>query len=59
MLKFYFENYFLNKYLFGIWIFSFLILRCNNIREKGAEEVSKCISSLANSPLANFSLYLS
>jgi hypothetical protein len=51
-------NYFLYK-LFGIWIFSFLFLRGNNIGEKEAEDLSKGISSLANNcPLTNFSLNL-
>jgi hypothetical protein len=39
-------------------IFSFQILSYNNIGEKGAEEVFKGISSLANCPLTNFSLNL-
>jgi hypothetical protein len=47
------------KQLFCLWIFSYLILSYNNIGEKGAEEVSKGISSLANiCPLTNFSLDL-
>jgi hypothetical protein len=36
-------NYNLNKYIFGFWIFSYQILRYNNIGEKGAKEVSKGI----------------
>jgi hypothetical protein len=51
-------NYFLNKHIFGFWKFSFLILSYNYIGEKGAEEVSKGISSLAKSPLTIFSLNL-
>jgi hypothetical protein len=35
-----------------------MILRKNQIGEKGAEEVSKGISSLANCSLTNFSLNL-
>jgi hypothetical protein len=46
------------KKLFGIWIFYYLILSNSNIGEKGAEEISKGISSLANCPLTNFSLIL-
>jgi Ran GTPase-activating protein (RanGAP) involved in mRNA processing and transport len=59
MLIFYFELKLFFKKLFGFWIFYFLMLSNNNIGEKGAEEVSKCISSLANCPLTNFSLNLS
>jgi hypothetical protein len=51
-------NYFLNEFLLGFWIFSFLILRSNHIGNEEAEEVSKGISSLAKCPLTNFSLDL-
>jgi hypothetical protein len=49
--------YLLNNYLIFEFFF-FIILSFNNIGEKGAEEVSKGISSLANCPLTNFSLDL-
>jgi hypothetical protein len=50
---------FLNNYLIGFWIFSFHILSHNNIGKKGAEEVPKSITSLANCPLTYFCLDLS
>jgi hypothetical protein len=50
-------NNFLNN--FFLFEFFFLILRNNNIGEKGAEEVSKLISSLTNNcPLTHFSIDL-
>jgi hypothetical protein len=52
-LKLYFKKYFLS-----FLIFSHKILSERDIRDKGAEEVSKFISSLTNCPLTNFSLDL-